>query len=120
MAARQNIFNACKHAFNGITQFFLHERNGKIQLAFAIAVTIAGFYFHISSTEWALILLCIGSVISAEMLNSALEKICNLIHEDFHPTIKVIKDVAAAAVLWLAIISTIVGIIIFLPKFLML
>ena len=116
MSARQNIFKAFANAFNGIAHFFLNERNGKIQLAFAIAVIISGFIFKVNEIEWMMLLLCIGLVIGAEMLNSALEKICDLVHKDFHPTIKIIKDVSAAAVLWLAIISAIIGIIIFLPK----
>ncbi len=85
-------------------------------MAFAIAVIISGFIFKVNEIEWMMLLLCIGLVIGAEMLNSALEKICDLVHKDFHPTIKIIKDVSAAAVLWLAIISAIIGIIIFLPK----
>ncbi len=116
MSQRQHIFKAFANAFKGIAQFFLHERNGKIQLLVAVAVIVCGYYFTISATEWIIVLLCIGAVISAEMMNSALEKLCDLVHKEYHPTIKIIKDVAAAAVLWLAIISVIIGIIIFLPK----
>jgi undecaprenol kinase/diacylglycerol kinase (ATP) len=117
MSQPQHIFKAFANAFNGMGNFFLHERNGKIQLSFAIVVIIAGYYFTLSATEWMFILLCIGAVISAEMMNSALEKLCDLVQKEYHPTIKIIKDVAAAAVLWFTIISVIIGIIIFLPKF---
>jgi undecaprenol kinase len=49
------------------------------------------------------------------MLNSAIERVCNMYTTEFHPVIKIIKDVAAAAVLWSALISLIIGVIIFLP-----
>ncbi len=61
------------------------------------------------------LLLCTGLVISLEMLNSAIERICNMYTTEFHPAIKIIKDIAAAAVLWSALISLVVGLLIFLP-----
>jgi diacylglycerol kinase len=63
---------------------------------------------------------CIASVLSFEMINSAIEKICNLVHPTYHPAIKTIKDMAAGAVLFVSVISSIIGAIIFLPKILQL
>lgn len=103
-------------AFNGISYFFKTERNGKIQAFVAAFVLLMGFYFSLSSIEWIFILLCIGTVLALEMMNSALEHLCNLVHYEYHPVIKTIKDVAAGAVLFASIISVIIGLIIFLPK----
>ncbi|MEO8713100.1 MAG: diacylglycerol kinase family protein [Parafilimonas sp.] len=103
-------------AFNGIRYFFKTERNGKIQACVAALVILAGLYFRLSSIEWIFILLCIGAVLGLEMINSALEHICNLVHKEYHPVIKTIKDVSAGAVLLVSIISVLVGLIIFLPK----
>jgi diacylglycerol kinase len=112
----QPLSAAFRHAFNGMAQFFRFDRNGKLHLLAAILVSLAGWYFHISIAEWGLLLLCMGMVIGMEMLNYALENLCNLVHNDFHPLIKAVKDVAAAAVLWSAIISAGIGLIIFIPK----
>jgi len=111
-----SFLKACSHAFNGMKLFFLHERNGKIQLGIAIITLIAAGLLGISSAEWVAILFCIALVISLEMLNSALEKLCDVVQEEYHPVIKIIKDVAAAAVLWSSIASAIIGAIILLPK----
>ena len=107
---------AGKNAFSGMKYFFLHERNGKIQLAIAAMVTALSIAVQISTTQWLVVLVCMALVISLEMLNTALENLCNLVQEEYHPLIKIVKDVAAAAVLFTAIISVAIGLIIFLPK----
>ncbi len=104
-----------RYAFHGIVQFFRLERNGQIQGVVAVLVIAAGFFFGVTKTEWIALLLCTAIVISLEMLNSAVERICNMHTTDFHPAIKIIKDVAAAAVLWSAVLSLVVGLLIFLP-----
>jgi diacylglycerol kinase len=112
----QPLSAAFRHAFNGMAQFFRFDRNGKLHLLAAVLVSAAGWYFKITAGEWCVLLLCTGLVIGLEMVNYALENLCNLVHNDFHPLIKAVKDVAAAAVLWAAIISAGIGLIIFIPK----
>ena len=102
-------------ALRGIYSFFKSERNGQIQGTIGLLAVIAGCFFRLQKMEWLFLFLCIGAVISLEMLNSAIERVCNMYTTDFHPAIKIIKDVAAAAVLWTAIIAAIIGGIIFLP-----
>lgn len=104
-----------RYAGNGIYHFFRRERNGQIQGVAAVVVILAGFVFGISRTEWLVLLLCIAAVISLEMLNSAIERICNMYTTEFHPAIKIIKDVAAAAVLWTALVAFVIGMVIFIP-----
>lgn len=82
----------------------------------AVLVIIAGFIFKINATEWMIIAINIGMVIGFEMLNTSIERICNLVHPQHHPFVKTIKDVAAGAVLVVAIIAAVCGCIIFLPK----
>lgn len=113
---KHSVPQAFYHAFKGLQNFFFRERNGKIQLVIGCITVIAAFVLHISPIEWMVILLCIGIVLSLEMLNSAIEKLCDLVHRDFHPVIKIIKDVSAASVLWSSIISAAIGCIIFIPK----
>ncbi|MEP6466443.1 MAG: diacylglycerol kinase family protein [Parafilimonas sp.] len=117
---RQALNKTFINAFNGIQYFFKTERNGKIQASVAVLVVLAGFYVKLSSFEWIITLMCIGAVLSLEMLNSAVEQLCNMVHSEYHPIIKIIKDVAAGAVLAVSIISSIIGLIIFIPKLLQL
>jgi undecaprenol kinase/diacylglycerol kinase (ATP) len=116
MNKEPDLFTAFKHAFRGIKDFFIADRNGKLHLTAALIVIATGVWLHISITEWCLLLLCIAAVITLEMMNAAIEKLCDLIHKDFHPSIKFIKDVSAGAVLFASIISAITGLIIFIPK----
>jgi len=102
-------------ASHGLKQFFSRDRNAKIQTVIGSAAIVLGFTVSLSSVEWLLVLLCIGLVISLEMINSAIEKYCDLVTTDFHPGIKVIKDVAAGAVLVASLMSLVIGLIIFIP-----
>lgn len=113
---RQPLYKAFGNAFNGLSLFFRKERNGKIQAAVTAIILITGFIFHLSFMEWILILICICLVLALEMVNSAVEHLCNLVHPEYHPSIKIIKDIAAGAVLFASIISVAIGLIIFLPK----
>ncbi|NCI47529.1 diacylglycerol kinase family protein [Sediminibacterium soli] len=113
---QQAITRAFRHAWDGISVFFRHDRNGRIHLAAAILVLLAGWYFSVSAVEWCILCLCVALVIGLEMMNHALEKLCNMVHEEWHPVVKVIKDVSAGAVLVASVISLITGLIIFLPK----
>ena len=104
------------YAAEGIQHCFTKDRNVIIHCIAAIAVTIAGFVFGISRTEWMIICLNIGIVIGFEMLNTSIEKICNLVHPQHHPFVKIIKDVVAGAVLIAAIVAAVCCAIIFIPK----
>ncbi len=108
------------YAFNGLRLFFLKEKNGQLELLAAIITVALGFWLHISNMEWCIILLCIGGVLGLEILNSSLEKLIDHFHPEIHPNIKIVKDMAAASVLWFSIIASIVGAIIFLPKLIVL
>lgn len=104
------------YAFNGLIIFFKNETNGRLQLIAALAAIALSAFLKISVNEWLCIIICISSVISLEMINSAIEKLCNMINPEFHPAIKIIKDISAASVLWASFFSAIIGTIIFLPK----
>ena len=114
----RKLLKAFEYAFNGLFIFFTRERNGQIQLGIALIILAVGYTLRISRGEWIIVLGCIGSVLSLEMLNSAIEKICNLIQPGYHPSIKAIKDISAGAVLFASLISAIIGCTIFLPKLL--
>lgn len=112
-----NFFRGFLYAFNGLVVFFRHERNGRIQLVISVIVIILAFLLGASTLDWIILMICIGTVLALEMINSAIEKLCNLVHPKYHPAVKVIKDISAAAVLWLSVSSGIIGVIIFYLKF---
>jgi len=111
----KTFFNAVLFALHGIKQFFSMDRNGQIQMVIGITAIILGFTVSLTPFQWLLVLFCIGLVISLEMINSAIERFCDLVTTEFHPGIKIIKDVAAGAVLVASITSLIIGLIIFIP-----
>jgi diacylglycerol kinase len=112
----QAFISRVRFALQGWRYFFSHETNGRIQAVVALLVVAAGVFFGISRQEWLWVLLCIGLVIGLEMVNTAFETLANRLHPEKHPEIKIVKDVAAGAVLWAALISVCVGTLIFGPK----
>lgn len=109
-----------RHAIQGIIDLFRFENNARIHLLAAAAVLVAGFYFQLSITEWVLVVTQIALVWAAEAFNTALEKLADAVSSDYHPLIKAVKDLAAGAVLIVAISAVVVGFLIFLPKVLLL
>ncbi len=107
----------CKYAIKGAIQLIKNEASVQVQTIIAIGITIAGFVFEISATEWMLQCFAIGLVMTAEGLNTAAEEIANFIHPEQHPKIGYIKDVAAGAVFFAAITAVVIAGIIYIPKF---
>jgi diacylglycerol kinase (ATP) len=105
--------NAMVYAFSGLWQSFRKETHMRLHALSTICVLAAGFYFQISRFEWLAILGCVALVMITEILNSAIEKICDMITADIHPTIKYIKDISAAAVLLACLLAVVVGVVVF-------
>lgn len=101
------------YAFAGLWQMLLHERNFKVHVLALIVVISAGFYFHVSANEWLILILISALVLALETINSAIEKLCDLYTKETHPQIKLIKDIAAGAVLIAAIFAVVIALIIF-------
>ncbi len=104
------------YALNGLRILFLEEHNSRIHIAIVIVVVTAGFLLKISNTEWLVVCILIALVFSLEIINSAIENICDYISPQWNEVIKKVKDLAAAAVFVSSVISVICGAIIFLPK----
>ena len=103
------------YAFEGIWTGIRNERNMKIHCLAIIFVTLAGTLFQISAVEWCICLLLFGLVAALELVNTAVEAVVDLVTEEKKPLAKIAKDTAAGSVLFAAIISVIIGCIIFLP-----
>ena len=108
-------FKSFTYAFKGICTA-LEQQNMKIHVICAIVVIMAGLVTGLSPVEWSILLIVIASVISLEMINTAIEAVVDLASPSIHPLAKVAKDVAAGAVLVFAGASVIIGGLIFLPK----
>ena len=104
------------YAFKGIFIVFKTQHNILIHLLAALVVVTAGIIFELELHQWGLVVLSIGLVLVAEMINTALEWLVDLVSPDYHKKAGLIKDVAAGAVLIAAIIAVIIGFIVFLPK----
>lgn len=109
-----------KFALKGMWILITTEDSIKAQLFFALIATIMGFYFDISATEWATQVIVIGLVLVAEAVNTAIEEVADFIHPEFHVKIGLIKDIAAGAPSFAAVISLIVAGIIYVPKIILL
>lgn len=105
-----------KYAFNGIRLLITQEHNAWIHCFAAVCVVIAGCYFGLSQTEWIAVVIVIGAVLAAEAVNSAIEALADLVSPEYNEAIKRTKDLAAGAVLLMAIAAAVVGGIIFLPR----
>ena len=107
---------AFKYAFSGFRSVFAKESHFRLHVLALLIVLNAGFYFHLSTNEWLAVLICSTLVISLELVNSAIETLCDMVSLEKNNQIKYIKDAAAAAVLAAAIASLVVAFLVFWPK----
>jgi diacylglycerol kinase (ATP) len=105
------------YAFKGALKLISTEHSVMVQFSLGILMTIAGFYFDISHEEWLFQIFSIGLVLSVEGLNTAVEKVADFIHPNYHEKIGFIKDIAAGAVFFAAMTAIAIGLIIYIPKF---
>jgi diacylglycerol kinase (ATP) len=105
-------------AVKGAVKLITTEHSIMVQFFIGIIMTFVGFFMHITATEWLFQILAIGLVMSVEGINTAVEKIADFIHPNFHERIGFIKDIAAGAVFFAALTAIAIGLVIYVPKFL--
>lgn len=108
-------YTSFKFAFKGLHAALRSEPHMRLHVLSAVGVVAAGFAFGVSLTEWCLLIGCIGLVVTAEVFNTAIETVVNLVSPTYHPLAGKAKDLAAGAVLVAAITAALTGTIIFLP-----
>lgn len=116
MTKSSRIKHSLHYAFRGIAYAWKSQFNFKIEIILALFVMAMGVGFRISGMEWLIVALLIGLVLSLELLNTAVELLCDLYSKSYHPIIKWIKDLAAGAVLVVSITAIVIGCIIFIPR----
>ena len=122
MTAKQDSFitkriKSVGYAFKGAYLLVTTEASLKLQFIIGVLMTIAGFYFKLSVTEWIIQILIIALIMAIEGLNTAIEEMADFVHPEHHKKIGLIKDLAAGAVFIFAVAAVIVGLLIYVPKF---
>ncbi len=118
MSLASKLISSFKNAINGIWTIIKSERNVRIHLLATVFVIGAAYYINVSKLEWLALIICCGTVIAAEAFNSAIENLCDVVTLEKNAGIKIVKDIAAGAVLIIVFMSIVIGFIIFLPKIL--
>src|SRR3989338_5732338 len=109
------LLRSFNYALKGLFKTFREEQNLRIQMAAGLIVVILGIYFGVSAFEWSLIVLAIGLVLIAEIINSAVERITDVLKPRINTYVKEIKDIMAAAVLLSSLTAAIIAVLIFWP-----
>lgn len=112
----QKFFKAFVYAWNGIRHGFQTERNLKVHGCAATVVIVMGLLSRLSLMEWFIVLILIGGMLSLELVNAAIERVVDLTTTEWHPLAKHAKDLSAGAVLIYAIVSALIGMLLFIPK----
>lgn len=112
----KKLFNSFKYAFQGFSYATKTQLNFRVHLGATAMALLLGWYLHISAAEWLWTALTIALVLTAELLNTAIEILTDLVSPDWNEKAGHIKDVSAAAVTITAVLAVVVGCIIFLPK----
>ena len=116
MGKHHSTLKSFYYAFQGLKVAFQNEPHLRIHTTFAILALITATVLKINSIEWLILAFTIFWVISLELLNTVIESLVDLVSPEIKPYAKIAKDVSAAVVLTAAILSIIVGLILFLPK----
>jgi len=106
------------YALEGVAYILRTQRNARIELVVAIAAVLLAAWLGITNVEWAVLLLTIAFVLGLEWINTSLELAVSLASPERHPSAKAAKDVAAACVLLGAVVSVLVGLLLFAPRLL--
>lgn len=115
MIRLSRLLKSYSYAFKGLFKTFREEQNLKIQIFAGLIVLFLGIFFSISRLEWAILTLAVCLVLTAEVINSAVERITDVLKPRINSYVKEIKDIMAAAVLLSSIAAVIIGLIIFWP-----
>lgn len=114
----KRLVKSFSHALRGLNHTLFFHQNLRIHTLVAALVIFLGFLFKITALEWAVVSAAIFFVLVAEMVNTSIEEIVDLVRKEHHSQARIAKDVAAGMVLLAAIFSLVIGLIVFLPYFL--
>ncbi len=113
----KRLFKSFHYALKGLVKTFKEEQNLRIQSIAALTVMLLAWFFQVNRLEWCLLILVVSLVILAEIINSAVERVTDVLKPRINSYVKEIKDIMAAAVMLASLTAVIVGIIILGPYF---
>jgi len=116
MSLRHSTLKSFGYAINGLKLGIKNEPNFRIHLTIGTLAVLLGFILNLDYLEIAILVFTVGFVLMMELLNTTLEALTNLMSPKYNEYAKIVKDVAASGVLVSAIVSVIIGILLFLPK----
>lgn len=103
------------YAFQGVTYALRTQTNTWVHVSISVGVIAMGIWFSITRLEWAVLILTMALVWAAEFFNTALEVLLDLLHPQYHPLVKITKDLSAGAVLLTAVFSVLIGLLLLGP-----
>jgi len=110
------VFKTIKNSINGIKSYAMEGKSIVIFLLGVLAEVLMGFSYKINGLEWILIICILGIILSIELINTAIENVCDAITKEYNPLIKIAKDCGSAATFIIFIVAILLNVIIFLPK----
>ena len=111
-----SIFDVIKYSINGIVSYAKEGKSIIMYVACSIIEIIMGFLYHVNGLEWILIICILGFILSIELVNTAIEKVCDAVTTEYNPLIKIAKDCGSAATFVIFIVAIMLNVIIFAPK----
>ena len=111
----RRLFKSFQYAMRGLIKTFREEQNIRVQILAGVVVLFFAWFFIITKIEWILLIILIGLVLLMEILNSAVERVTDMLKPRINTYVKEIKDIMAAAVMLSSLIAVIIGMIIFIP-----
>lgn len=118
MVIKDGLTKSLQHAFSGVVHCVLKERNMRIHITAACITFVLAWRLNLDRNELLILCLTVASVLVAEIFNTSIEALVDLVSPEFHPLAKLAKDAAAGAVLLAALTSLIIGYVLFVPKLL--
>ncbi|WP_246031536.1 diacylglycerol kinase family protein [Salibacterium salarium] len=106
-------FRSFKYASHGLRYVFLEEQNIRLHLLAAVIAIVMAFVFSIPLVHWMILIMVIGGIFALEIVNTALERLVDLISDEYHPLAKLAKDISAASVFVYSIAAIIIGVLLF-------
>ncbi len=117
MERMKRFTQSLRYAFRGLSYAIRNEKNFQNELIVAILVIIAMIYFNVTRGEAVILFVVIMAVLIMELLNTAMERVIDILKPKIHPYAKLVKDLMAASVLMMSLLTIILGLIIFMPYF---
>lgn len=108
-------FKSFTYSIDGLKYAYKYEQSMMIHVIATILVVAANIFFQVTGIEWLITIIAIGMVLSAELINTAIEAVVDLVTLEIHPLAKIAKDCGSAATFVLAMMAAVIGCVIYIP-----